>query len=136
MRNGRLSARWRGSLLSSFDPPRRRPGQALSRKRERGLRICTRAGSLPYQGTKPIAYGRSEKMPERSLIAIETHPPIGKITEDEYFRLYQESLADPNGFWGREGKRIDWIKPYTRVMNASYDGDISIKWFEDGTLNA
>ena len=75
-------------------------------------------------------------MPERSLIAIETHPPIGKITEAEYFRLYKESIDDPNGFWGREGKRIDWIKPYTKVMNASYDGDVSIKWYEDGTLNA
>ena len=75
-------------------------------------------------------------MPERSLIAIETHPPIGKITEAEYFRLYKELLADPNGFWGEQGKRIDWIKPYTKVMNASYDGDVSIKWFEDGTLNA
>jgi acetyl-CoA synthetase len=75
-------------------------------------------------------------MPERSLIAIETHPPIGEITEEQYFRLYQESLDDPNGFWGREGKRIDWIKPYTKVMNASYDGDVSIKWYEDGTLNA
>jgi acetyl-CoA synthetase len=75
-------------------------------------------------------------MPDGNLIEITAHTPIGKITEEQYFRLYKESLADPNGFWGREGKRIDWIKRYTKVMNASYDGDVSIKWYEDGTLNA
>ena len=75
-------------------------------------------------------------MPDGNLIEITTHAPIGKITEEQYFRLYKESIADPDGFWGREGKRVDWIKPYTKVMNASYDGDVSIKWFEDGTLNA
>ncbi|HTQ33898.1 MAG TPA: AMP-binding protein, partial [Stellaceae bacterium] len=75
-------------------------------------------------------------MPDGNLIEITTHAPIGKLTEAQYFERYKESLADPNGFWGREGKRVDWIKPYTRVMNASYDGDVSIKWYEDGTLNA
>jgi acetyl-CoA synthetase len=75
-------------------------------------------------------------MPDGHLIEITAHAKIGKITEEQYFRLYKESIDDPNGFWGREGKRVDWIKPYTRVMNASYDGDVSIKWYEDGTLNA
>ena len=45
-------------------------------------------------------------------------------------------LADPNRFWGEHGKRVDWIKPYSKVMNASYAGDVSIRWYEDGTLNA
>jgi acetyl-CoA synthetase len=75
-------------------------------------------------------------MPDGHLIEITAHAKIGKITEEQYFRLYKESIDDPNGFWGREGRRVDWIKPYTRVMNASYDGDVSIKWYEDGTLNA
>jgi acetyl-CoA synthetase len=75
-------------------------------------------------------------MADRSVIAIETHPNIGKISEETYFRLYRESLADPDRFWGEHGRRIDWIKPYTRVMNASYHGDVSIRWYEDGTLNA
>jgi acetyl-CoA synthetase len=75
-------------------------------------------------------------MADRSLIAITTHPPIGKIGEAEYLRMYQESLTDPDKFWGEHGKRVDWIKPYTRVMNASYRGDVAIRWFEDGRLNA
>ncbi|TKA94177.1 acetate--CoA ligase [Cereibacter changlensis] len=53
-----------------------------------------------------------------------------------YERMYAESVSDPEGFWGREGKRIDWIRPYTKVKNTSFEpGNISIKWFEDGVLN-
>jgi acetyl-CoA synthetase len=75
-------------------------------------------------------------MSGRNLIPPSALPKMGKLDEAEYFRLYKESIDDPNGFWGREGKRIGWIKPYTKVMNASYEGDVPIKWYEDGTLNA
>ena len=75
-------------------------------------------------------------MSERTLIPISAHPKIGKIDEAEYFRLYECSLADPDGFWGEQGKRIDWIKPYRKICNASFTGDVSIRWYEDGTLNA
>src|SRR4051794_24207991 len=75
-------------------------------------------------------------MADRSVIATEAHPDIGKIGEQDYFRLYRESLADPNRFWGEHGRRLDWIKPYTKVCNASYEGDVSIRWYEDGALNA
>src|SRR5215472_92729 len=100
-----------------------------------GFRNCTHSWSAPYQSLKTVAYGRSG-MPAGRLIALATDTPVGKINEEQYFRLYKESIDDPNGFWGREGKRVDWIKPYTKVMNAAYDGDVSIKWYEDGTLNA
>jgi acetyl-CoA synthetase len=75
-------------------------------------------------------------MPDRSLIPISAHPNIGRINEEEYFRLYRESIADPDRFWGEHGKRLDWIEPYTKVCNASFAGDVSIRWYEDGTLNA
>src|SRR5580658_3788386 len=108
-------------------------GPGLRRDDDEGN--CAGAGCAPYQGLKSAAYGRSE-MPDGNMIEIAEHAKIGKITEEQYFRLYKESIDDPNGFWGREGKRVDWIKPYTKVMNASYDGDVAIKWYEDGTLNA
>lgn len=58
------------------------------------------------------------------------------IDNDKYLAMYQASTSDPEAFWGEQGKRIDWIKPYTRVKNTSYDHDnVSIKWYEDGTLN-
>src|SRR5665647_2626633 len=47
------------------------------------------------------------------------------------------SINDPNGFWAEQAKRLDWIKPPTKIKNTSYDPhNVSIKWFEDGTLNA
>ena len=55
----------------------------------------------------------------------------------KYDEMYAESVSDPDAFWGREGKRLDWIKPYTRVKNTTFAyPDVSIKWFEDGVLNA
>jgi acetyl-CoA synthetase len=56
--------------------------------------------------------------------------------EAGYFRLYEQSLKDPDGFWREQGKRLHWIKPFTKVRNARFTGDVSIKWYEDGTLNA
>src|SRR5689334_21576280 len=53
-----------------------------------------------------------------------------------YERLYKESMTDADAFWGGEAKRIDWIKPFTKVKNTSFAADnLCIKWFEDGTLN-
>jgi len=54
----------------------------------------------------------------------------------KYRAMYNESLADPDKFWGREGKRLDWITPYTKVKNTDFTfGHVNIKWFEDGVLN-
>ena len=58
------------------------------------------------------------------------------IDKVEYEKLYEKSVEKPDKFWGKQGKRLDWIKLYTRVKNTSFEyPDISIKWFEDGTLN-
>ncbi len=54
-----------------------------------------------------------------------------------YQEIYGESLADPEAFWRHHGQRIDWIQPYTIVKNTRFTkNDVSIKWYEDGTLNA
>ena len=58
------------------------------------------------------------------------------IDAAKYAEMYKRSIDDPEGFWAEHGKRVDWIKPFTKVKNVSYDKDnLSIKWFEDGTLN-
>jgi acetyl-CoA synthetase len=75
-------------------------------------------------------------MSGRTVIPISAHPQVGKISEAEYFRLYQQSVADPDRFWAGHGKRVDWIRPFTKVRNAVFEGDVHIAWFEDGTLNA
>lgn len=54
----------------------------------------------------------------------------------KYSDMYARSIKDPNGFWSEQARRIDWVKPFTKVENVSYaPGNISIKWFEDGVLN-
>jgi len=54
----------------------------------------------------------------------------------KYDDMYARSIKDPNGFWAEQAKRIDWIKPFSKVKNTSFDPhNVSIKWFEDGTLN-
>ena len=59
------------------------------------------------------------------------------VDDATYQDMYQRSITDNEGFWAEHGKRIDWIKPYSKIENVSYDADnLSIKWFEDGTLNA
>ncbi|HEV2562896.1 MAG TPA: acetate--CoA ligase [Rhizomicrobium sp.] len=58
------------------------------------------------------------------------------IDRAKYEEMYARSIKDPDGFWGVEAKRIDWMKPFTKVKNVSWDPDnLSIKWFEDGSLN-
>ena len=59
-----------------------------------------------------------------------------KCNDEQYQAMYQQSVDDPEAFWGEHGKRLDWFKPYTKVKNTSYTGNVDIKWFEDGTLNA
>ncbi|MUH72734.1 acetate--CoA ligase [Psychrosphaera haliotis] len=58
------------------------------------------------------------------------------LSMEEYKVLYQSSINHPNEFWGEQGLRLDWMKPYTKVKNTSFKKDnVSVKWFEDGTLN-
>src|SRR5258708_9576485 len=59
------------------------------------------------------------------------------VDEARYREMYARSVSDPNGFWGEHAKRIGWMKPFHKVENVSFaPGNISIKWFEDGVLNA
>jgi acetyl-CoA synthetase len=61
---------------------------------------------------------------------------LAHLRQADYQRLYQESIKDPNGFWARMGRRIDWIQPYTKVKDTSFDEkDFRIRWYHDGKLN-
>ena len=58
------------------------------------------------------------------------------IDETRYNALYSASIKDPDTFWREEAQRIDWITPFTKVKNTSFDPkNLSIKWYEDGALN-
>jgi acetyl-CoA synthetase len=71
-----------------------------------------------------------------------TYPPSSDfvanahVDASKYEEMYAASIDDPEGFWSEHGKRVDWIKPFTKIKNVNYDfGNVSIKWFEDGSLN-
>ena len=73
----------------------------------------------------------SKTFPPSAATLARTH-----ITAETYETMYAESINNPEGFWAEHGKRVDWIKPFTKVKNTSFEpGNVDIKWFEDGTLN-
>ena len=72
----------------------------------------------------------------------DTHAPSAAfaasahVNAERYDAMYAASIADPEAFWGEQGKRIDWIKPYTKVKDTDFTlGKVKIEWFGDGTLN-
>ena len=90
---------------------------------------------------------RRSKSKKRKIKKTETSELIFKVTKkwakkayadkNFYEKKYKSSIKDNEGFWKKEGKRIDWIKPYTKIKDVKYSkSDVKIKWFYDGTLNA
>ncbi|MDB2461262.1 acetate--CoA ligase [Gammaproteobacteria bacterium] len=58
------------------------------------------------------------------------------ISKADYNKMYLDSIYDPTTFWGEQGKRLDWFRPYQKIRDYSYDQEnLSIKWYEDGQLN-
>ncbi|MBK6895712.1 MAG: acetate--CoA ligase [Alphaproteobacteria bacterium] len=58
------------------------------------------------------------------------------ISPEKYQEMYKRSLADPDSFWGEMAQRLDWFKAPTIIKNTSFNPPVSIKWYEDGILNA
>ncbi|EKM98845.1 acetate--CoA ligase [Acidocella sp. MX-AZ02] len=58
------------------------------------------------------------------------------INAARFEQMTNAAASNPEAFWAEECKRISWMKPPTKIKNTSFEGNVSIKWFEDGTLNA
>ncbi len=58
------------------------------------------------------------------------------ISPELYAEMYKESIENPDKFWGKQAQRLDWFKKPTKIKNTSYKSPVSIKWYEDGELNA
>jgi acetyl-CoA synthetase len=80
------------------------------------------ADNAPTQG---------QVFPVRSDFAETAH-----INAAGYHAAYGQAAADPDAYWGKEAKRLSWMTFPTKIKNTSFSGDVSIKWFEDGVLNA
>jgi len=58
------------------------------------------------------------------------------LTPEKYREMYAASIADPVAFWGEQGKRLDWMTPYTQVKDVSWAmDDLHVRWYHDGVLN-
>ncbi len=77
-------------------------------------------------------------MSERTIFPVTAGAAEGAhINAAAYEAMYRRSVEDPEGFWGEQARRLDWIRPFTKVKDVSWDKqDLHIRWFEDGTLNA
>ncbi len=59
------------------------------------------------------------------------------VNESKYKKKYKLSIKENEKFWAKEGKRISWIKKYTKIKDIKYSKEeVKIKWYYDGTLNA
>lgn len=58
------------------------------------------------------------------------------IDKNKYAALYRESVHDPEGFWSRMADRLDWVRKPEKIKSVSYHSPVTIKWYEDGVLNA
>ena len=58
------------------------------------------------------------------------------LNRAQYELMAARAQAEPDAFWAEQAKRLTWIKAPTKIKNTDFHGDVSIKWFEDGTLNA
>ncbi len=76
-------------------------------------------------------------MSAASLYPVSPEVAAQSLTDEATYKaMYQQSVVNPDGFWREQAERIDWIKPFTRVKQTSFDDHhVDIKWFADGTLN-
>jgi acetyl-CoA synthetase len=71
-----------------------------------------------------------------ALIPVKPEIAAHALVNAERYKAMTEAARDPDSFWARECRRIDWMTPPTRIQSGDFTGDVRIKWFEDGTLNA
>ena len=118
------------------------------RRKTRKLKIRRKTRKLKVRRKKiRIKRRKKKKLKSRKVKTSETKELIFKVPKKwsnnayvdkkEYEKKYKLSIKDNDGFWKKEGKRIDWIKPYTKIKDVKYSKtDVKIKWYYDGTLNA
>ena len=69
--------------------------------------------------------------PVKPEIAAHAH-----VTQATYRAMTERAAADPHGFWLEQAGRIAWIKPPTKTLAGDFTGDVRVRWYEDGVLNA
>ena len=100
---------------------RKKKSKNLSRKK-----IVSKSKNKTNDVTKEVIYKVKNDWVKKAI-----------VNKSGYEKKYKQSIKENDIFWKKEGKRITWIKPYTKIKDVKYSkSDVHIKWFYDGTLNA
>ena len=106
----------------------------MRKKRQKRKKIKSR------KKTKRVKSRKKTRKSEKKELIFKVPKKWSKnayVDKNQYEKKYKLSIKENDNFWRREGKRIDWIKPYTKIKDVKYSKtDVKIKWYYDGTLNA
>ncbi len=109
------------------------------KRRKRIKKVKRRKKIKKVKRRKRIKTGKSKSSQTKELIfkVSKRWSRSAHVDKNLYEKKYRQSIKDNDNFWKREGKRIDWIKPYQKIKDVKYSKtDVRIKWYYDGTLNA
>ncbi|MEC9283145.1 MAG: acetate--CoA ligase [Bdellovibrionota bacterium] len=71
----------------------------------------------------------------KKIVAMDEYRSETLCTKDQYEKQYKDSIENNDAFWEKQAERISWDQKWSKVSDCSYEGDISIKWFQDAKLN-
>ncbi len=116
----------------------KKKGKKKSLKKRKFKRISKRKIKKGKKRIKRIKSKNKSKQPTEKIYRTKSEwVKNALVNKSKYEKKYKESIRNNNEFWAKEGKRITWIKPYSKIKDVTYSKtDVSIKWFYDGTLNA
>ena len=118
-------------------PKKKKRKKLKKRRRRRNKKKIRRNKKKIRRNKKKIKKTRVSESKELIFKVPKKWSNNAYVDKNKYEKKYRLSIKDNEGFWKKEGKRIDWIKPYTKIKDVKYSKtDVKIKWFYDGTLNA
>ena len=109
------------------------------KKKKKTIRKKLKKKSLRLKKTLTKTASKETKDGDGNLVlkVSESWSKQAYVNKSQYEKKYKLSIKDNENFWGKEGKRISWIKPYTKIKDVKYSkSEVNIKWYYDGTLNA
>ena len=117
--------------------PKKRKSQRNKTKKRKFKRLKLKKKSPRKRKTlsKKLEFSKDEE--GNTLIQVSDHwSKQGYVNKAKYQKKYNLSVKENDNFWRKEAKRINWIKPFTKVKDVKYSKeDVRIKWFYDGSLN-
>jgi acetyl-CoA synthetase len=105
--------------------------------RKKRIKLLKRIKKLSKKKVKKTKKTKSSRPKELVFKVPKKWSKNAYVNKSQYEKKYKLSIKDNEGFWKKEGKRINWIRPYTKIKDIKYSKtEVKTKWYYDGTLNA